>query len=79
MFYVTVQLIYDYVETDDNNDNDIDRTATSISRTGAILHLIPHSYGIRWTSLSFPSMPILGGRRVAFIQIGRFHGDSNSG
>ena len=37
-----MQLIYDYVETDDDNDDEIDGNLSSISRTRVILHQIPH-------------------------------------
>ena len=41
------QLIYGYAETDDDNDDEVDRTHSSISTTRFFVHSIPYSHGMK--------------------------------
>ena len=52
-FYVPVQLIYGYVETDYDNDDDdmIETGPPSQGRTRVLLHPTPHRNGMRYIRL----------------------------
>ena len=69
LFCVPLQFTYGSVETDDDNASEMDRNASSISRTRVLLHPIPPKHGMRSTGLSFPSMSTLDGRLVELRQI----------
>ena len=51
--FASHQLIYGYLETDDDNDDEIDRNSNFHFKTRdlLVLHPIPQRYGMRWTSL----------------------------
>ena len=50
--FTSHKLIYGYIETDDDNDDEINRNPNlHFMDKGFFLHPIPHRYGMRWTSL----------------------------
>jgi len=78
LFYVPLEFNYGYVETGEDNDDDIDTWPPFQDPEGSF---VSHITDLVWDghAFDFSSLSTLGGRRVAFVQLARFRRNLNPG